>query len=62
MAKDTSCPQFRSCGERGQIVEVGGFVSGVHRTEAAVVSVGKSPGMVLAMVLSSLRHSQGNHE
>ena len=34
----------------------------MHCREAAVVSVGESPGMILAVVLGSLGHSQGDHE
>lgn len=44
------------------MLDVGCFISGMHGSKAAAVSVGKSPRMTLAMVLSSPRHSQGNHE
>lgn len=62
MAEDPSCPQLCPRGERWQILDVGRFTSGVHCAEAAVVPMGKSPRMVLAMVLGSLRHSQWHHE
>lgn len=62
MAKDTSCPQFCPCGEWCQILDVWRFISGMHCTKAAIVSMGKCPRVILAVALGSLRHSQRNHD
>lgn len=62
MAKNPSRSQLTSCGKRGKVLNISGFVPGMYCTEASVVPMRKCPRMCLSMIFSPVCHPQRNHE